>query len=416
MNRCRDLGARAALTDPHERRDGRRSSEPVIAVTGRALLTVEATTRTDVAGRRQTSRPHKVVGVHIIETAFGIERLPAPFRSSVEPRKDDRLSADRKWLERTFVAKPAKLFERPRPGLRRPRRHHVLSKHLPGKRLRLRRDGLRIGSRFSGHVARRKLPVLNWKQWLTVGAIKDKDVAVLGRLRDGVNRAAVAFDRDETGRRRRIAIPDVVPHDLKVPDTLAGLRVERDEAVGVEVVAKPVAAVEIRRCRTGRDVHDSARRIERHARPVVCPAVYLPGILRPRLVPGFTRMRDRVKNPAQFARAGAVRAHVTGRRRQTLADAATDDQQVLVDDAWRRQAHRLTAGISPEIGAQIDAAVVAKRRNRLPRARVERIQILMDGGEDSLVAAIRPVHEPAICALALDPRIERPEQRAGIRP
>ena len=43
------------------------------------------------------------------------------------------------------------------------------------------------------------------------------------------------------GRRRKIAIPQIVMHALKMPDALAGVGVEREQAIGEEIVAEAVA-------------------------------------------------------------------------------------------------------------------------------------------------------------------------------
>ena len=83
----------------------------------------------------------------------------------------------------------------------------------------------------------------------------------------------------------------------------------------------------------------------------------------------------------QRKRAGAhvVGANVPGRRRQALADAAADDQQILVDDAGRGQPNGLRLGGSAQIVAQVHAAVAAEARDRRARARVERVQVLILG-------------------------------------
>ena len=63
---------------------------------------------------------------------------------------------------------------------------------------------------------------------------------------DGVNRPAVPLEPGERGRRRKVAIPDIVADALEVPDALAGVGLQRNQAVGVEVVARAIRAVEVR--------------------------------------------------------------------------------------------------------------------------------------------------------------------------
>ena len=92
--------------------------------------------------------------------------------------------------------------------------------------------------------------------------------------------------------------------------------------------------------------------VERHPRPAVGAAAVLPGVLRPGVVAELAGMRDGVKRPAQGAGAHVVRADVAGRRRQSLADAAADDHQVLVDDTRARQPDALRLRIAAEMLAK----------------------------------------------------------------
>ena len=199
----------------------------------------------------------------------------------------------------------------------------------------LRRERLSIGGDLAGDGARRHLPVLDRIDRRAGHAIEDEDVPVLGRLRDGVDRLAVAPDRDEARRRGRVAIPDVVAHELEVPDELSRVGVEREQRVRVEVVANAVGAVEIGRRRSRRHVDDAARLVERHARPAVGAAVLAPRVLRPRLVAGLAWMRNGVKAPLQRAGACVVGADIARRRGQSFGHAPAEDQQVFVDDARR---------------------------------------------------------------------------------
>ena len=57
-------------------------------------------------------------------------------------------------------------------------------------------------------------------------------------MRHRLDRAAVHRDVREDGRRREIEIPQRVMHDLEVPLPLAGLEVQRHEALGEQVVAR----------------------------------------------------------------------------------------------------------------------------------------------------------------------------------
>ena len=78
-----------------------------------------------------------------------------------------------------------------------------------------------------------------------MAAIEQIDEALFGGLRDGVDGLAVALDGEQNGRRREVAVPEVVMHGLKMPEAFAGSGVECEQAIGVEVVAGAVGAVEI---------------------------------------------------------------------------------------------------------------------------------------------------------------------------
>ena len=58
----------------------------------------------------------------------------------------------------------------------------------------------------------------------------------------------------------------------------------------------------------------------------------------------FTRMRDGVKRPAQFAGANVVGANVPGWRGKSFGISPADDGEVLVDDSGAGEINRLGAG------------------------------------------------------------------------
>ena len=98
---------------------------------------------------------------------------------------------------------------------------------------------------------------------------------------------------DQRRRFLRVVVPDVVRRELEVPLQDAGLRVQRDDRIGIEIVAAAVVADEIRRRIAGRPVQQ-------------CPA-------RNRRCPSATSSRpdDRWRFPAMSptpARRGAARS------------------------------------------------------------------------------------------------------------
>ena len=97
-------------------------------------------------------------------------------------------------------------------------------------------------------AANRKVIVaVDGKQWLAIGAIKEKHEALLARLGDGINLPAFPFNAQKHWRRRKVPVPKIVPYALKMPDVLARLGIERDQAVCKEVVAHSVRTVKIKR-------------------------------------------------------------------------------------------------------------------------------------------------------------------------
>src|SRR5438128_1290320 len=135
----------------------------------------------------------------------------------------------------------------------------------------------------------------------------------------------------------KVPIPQVVSDALKMPNPLARLRVQCNQAVREQIVSRSIGAIEIESCGTRGNVDDTALEIDGHPRPVVCCAAGFPGFLRPRLVAELPGVRDGVKRPAQFARAHVVGANVARRRRQGFRFAAAYNQHILINDARARQ-------------------------------------------------------------------------------
>ena len=73
---------------------------------------------------------------------------------------------------------------------------------------------------------------------------------------------AAALDGEQNGWRRKVTVPNVVVNSLKMPETLAGARFNGDKAIGKQVVASTVRAIEIEGGRARRDIDDAARGVE----------------------------------------------------------------------------------------------------------------------------------------------------------
>ena len=86
---------------------------------------------------------------------------------------------------------------------------------------------------------------LDWKHGLPGLPLQDEQVSHFRRLDQGVDPSVVVPDRDQNGRTGEIVVPEVVVDRLEMPFQFPGRRIQREDAVGVEVLSDPVAAVMI---------------------------------------------------------------------------------------------------------------------------------------------------------------------------
>ena len=292
------VGLRHPVGDVNERRDGRRRTGLVCTVARRALRLVQHLAADGRARRRrfgQRVEPHHLVRVHEQQTGLGIERGPAPFRTAVHPRKAHGVFADARRDELPAADHLPELRQHRRVGLRCPCRQKVFGQPLSREGLRLDRERLCLGRVFAGNAAGRNLPVFDRKQRRAVGSIEQKQEALLGGLRHGVDRPAVTLHRDERRRRWKIPVPQVVLDRLEMPDPFARFRVEGEQRIGEEIVAESISADEHVHGVRDRHVHDAALRIQAHACPRRQIAAIGPGVLGPRVVAVFARVRKRVE-------------------------------------------------------------------------------------------------------------------------
>ena len=100
---------------------------------------------------------------------------------------------------------------------------------LPIESCRLRGD--RLGRRrfLARHIRLRHGLFDDGPHGRTGDAIEDVRVRLLRQLHDRFDAPAADGDVGENWRRSVVAIPDVMVHDLEVPDTLARARVEAHE-------------------------------------------------------------------------------------------------------------------------------------------------------------------------------------------
>jgi len=126
-----------------------------------------------------------------------------------------------------------------------PTRDVIEREALSCERRWCRRQRLRGRRRFSLHGFAEDGLFPHREERLPGFAMEDEGMSALGDLRDGGETHAIAFDLDEVGGRRQVAIPDIVADELVVPAPLSGTRIERNQRVPKEVVAGAVATEEV---------------------------------------------------------------------------------------------------------------------------------------------------------------------------
>ena len=128
-------------------------------------------------------------------------------------------------------------------------------------------------------------------------AIEDIQETSLVGSKDRLDPFTVDCDITEYRRRRRVVIPEIVMHHLKVPHQLTVLRIEDDEGIGKEILAMPVAAIVRDRWSTQRDIHVAEFLVTGEGRPRRHIADELSRALFPSLGPAFSLLRQHVERP-----------------------------------------------------------------------------------------------------------------------
>ena len=168
-----------------------------------------------------------------------------------------------------------------------------------------------------------------------VDAIEYEHEAMLRQLGDGFDAAPGDGEVHQHRLRGQRIVPDAMVDELVVPAADAGFRVQRDQRLGEQVVARTRAAVIEVAGIPGRQIDEAALLVDRHARP----GLDLPGVAPRFVLPGLgadrgRRLRDRRPPPDQLAGSRVIGAHVSRRRllvEQVVADRAAEDDEILVD-------------------------------------------------------------------------------------
>ena len=98
--------------------------------------------------------------------------------------------------------------------------------------------------------------------------------------------------------------------ELLMPDALAGSRIEAHEAAREQVVAGPMAAVEVAGRRLDRQIDVAELFVGGERRPDRRVAGIRPRIVQPRVVAELARLRNGVEGPQPLARADVEAADV----------------------------------------------------------------------------------------------------------
>ena len=194
-------------------------------------------------------------------------------------------------------------------------------------------EGLRGGGVLTGLLRDRRF--LDADQRLARDAIQDIDPSGLADFRDGLAKLTVVLQIKQDHGTRRVVIPQVMMHLLKVPTVFSGLCLDGDDRYGEQVVALAQAAVEIRPCIAGGKINEPALRIDGgrlpHHGAAVCPRRI---ILRPALVTRFSRSWYGVEGPQRFPILGAECPN-SAARRQFAAGKSADYHAVEVQRRTR---------------------------------------------------------------------------------
>ena len=249
---------------------------------------------------------------------------------------------------------------------------------------RLRRPAL-----LARHPADRHRPFFDRPDRLTGDPVEHVEEAGLAGQRHHVAARAVLHDGRQLRGGAGVEVPQVVVHELEVPDPLAGAGVERQEARAVQVRARAIGAVVVVGRRPGREIGDAAGDVHRQLAPGVDRADVLVGVGRPGVVAELARLRDGVEAPHLLAGEDVEGAHVSGRRHVALAGRRAQQEQVLEHLSRRlRLDARNRRRVASEAFTQVDGALVAEGGDELAGAGVDRLQVVLHGEEQP---AVRPV-------------------------
>ena len=251
-------------------------------------------------------------GADIKRAGFGIHRRPAPVAAAADAGHLDHAAVGRR--RKQFAAiKGVGDLQRLLVNLRRQVDQVLVERTLDIERRRL--GGKRLGRRraLARNAGGRHRALLDRPYRFPGHAVEHIGESLLRHLRDGLDALAVDGDVDQVRRGRRIVIPQAVMNELIVPDLAAGRDIETDQALAIEPVAGPVAAVIVVSRRAHRQIDVAELFVDAHRRPYIGVADLLPGFLLPGLRAGLLALRYGVEGPEQTAGGRIKPPDVAGR-------------------------------------------------------------------------------------------------------
>jgi hypothetical protein len=354
--------------------------------------------------------PGHLAGVYIEHAALGVGGRAAPFAAAVEAGEDEGAFAagGREGLLLDDVPALGHVVLRLGGDVG----DVVEAKGAAGEAGRLGGDGLGLGGEFADEVGGGHGLFFDGEEGFAGLAVEEEDVGRFGDLGDGVDLLAVVLHGHEVGRGGQIAVPQIVVDGLKVPLALAGVRIEREEGVGEEVVAVAVAAVEIEGGGAGGHIDDAALRVEAHAGPGVGGAGVGVGFGGPGFIAEFAGLGDGVEDPGDGAGADVEGADVAGGGGQGFVGAEAEDVEVLVDHAGGGGGHGEVFAVVAQAEGEVHFAARAETLDGLAGGGIQRVEVGAGREEDAPFGAVGPPGEAATHGLLPIRRGEGPLLRA----
>ena len=214
----------------------------------------------------------------------------------------------------------------------------------------------------------------------------------------------------QIGGCRQVAVPEIVMNKLKMPEPLAGLGIQRQQAIGIQILAQTVATPEIEGCRAGRAEHDPPGFIEREARPHIGAADITVRLGGPGLVARLAGLGDGVEAPRQFSGANVESPYrAWSRRGRAFAQAHAHDEEVFEDDPGCRRLKGQVRSFAPEFLFQVDGTLLTKTRNASPGHHIDGVEEMVVGVKDAPIGAVSPIGQTTI-----DPALGDAVARSGV--